>query len=95
MYAIRSYYVLDSGGRYFIGDRDVTAFEPWNAADAVAVSWSTASDPSSAELTAIQDLYRGRGITIERLLIEIHSGRIVAAAGPWLLDLVRQSYNFV
>lgn len=80
--------LLDSGGLLFIGDRDVTAFTPWEAGGDAAITWSTASDPAASELSVVRDLYRGRGVSIERLLIEVHSGRIVATAGPWLLDLV-------
>jgi hypothetical protein len=80
--------VLEAGGGYFIGDADVTGFTPWSQQGPGDVAWSTASDPAPAELAAIEDLYRGRGLTVERLLIEIHSGRIVGAAGPLLLDLV-------
>jgi len=80
--------VLETGGSYLIGDADVTGFSRWPVEDRGDVAWSTASDPSPAELAAIKDMYRGRGLTVERLLIEIHSGRILGAAGPLLLDLV-------
>lgn len=80
--------VLDSGGRYFIGDADITAFEPWLAADDAVVAWSSASEPTPGEVETLEDLYRGRGLTVERLLLEIHSGRIIAGAGPLLLDVV-------
>lgn len=86
--------VLESGGRLFIADADVTTFEPWadgTAAPAGApedVTWSSASEPPAAEVAVLEDLYRGRGVTVERLLLEIHSGRIIGKAGPLLLDLV-------
>jgi hypothetical protein len=80
--------VLEAAGVYFIGDADVTGFEQWSQQDPGDVAWSTASDPTPAEFAVIADRYRGRGLTIERLLIEIHSGRIVGAAGPLLLDVV-------
>ena len=80
--------LLEAGGVYFISDADVTGFAPWPMEDRGDVIWSTASDPAPAELAAIEDLYRGRGLTVERLLIEIHSGRIVGASGPIFLDLV-------
>lgn len=80
--------VLQAKSELFIGDADVTAFVPWADADANLVNWSTASDLTDVELANLQELYRGRSLTVERLLIEIHSGRILAAAGPLLLDLV-------
>jgi len=80
--------VLEAGGEYYVADSEVTAFLPWQEANDAEVSWSTASDPAPVELAAVQDLYRGRGLTVERLLIEIHSGRIIRAAGPLVLDIV-------
>jgi hypothetical protein len=80
--------LLEAGGVYFIGDADVTGFVQWSVQDPGDVAWSTTSDPTPSELAVIEDLYRGRGLTVERLLIEIHSGRIVGAAGPLLLDVV-------
>lgn len=80
--------VLQSGPDHFIGDADVTAFVPWIEADTAIVDWSIRSDPAPDEIEALEDLYRGRSLTVERLLIEIHSGRIVGAAGPLLLDVV-------
>jgi hypothetical protein len=80
--------VLESGGRLFIGDAEVTAFAPLPGTDEAGITWSTASAPAPAEFEVLKNLYRGRGVTIERLLLEIHSGRIVAGAGPVLLDLV-------
>jgi len=80
--------VLETSGDLFIGDADVTGFSRWPLEDRGEVAWSTASDPGPAELATVEDLYRGRGLTVERLLIEIHSGRIVGAGGPLFLDLV-------
>jgi len=80
--------VLDSGGKMFIGDADVTGFASWSDGGAAGVTWSTSSEPSADEVAALQARYRGRVLTIERLMLEIHSGRIVSAAGPLLLDIV-------
>ncbi|NIR61871.1 MAG: hypothetical protein GWO02_21490 [Gammaproteobacteria bacterium] len=30
--------------------------------------------------------YRGRGLTLERVLLDLHSGRILGAWGPWVWD---------
>jgi len=79
--------VIEADG-YFIGDAEVTHFEPWPAADEADVAWSVASAPAPAEIGLLEDLYRGRSLTVERLLVEVHSGRILATAGPVMLDVV-------
>jgi hypothetical protein len=80
--------VIKSGGALYLADADVTAFRPWPDGSETAVSWSSASPPPASELAVLEELYRGRAVTVERLLLEIHSGRILGAAGPLLLDLL-------
>ncbi|HEY5623170.1 MAG TPA: PepSY domain-containing protein [Gammaproteobacteria bacterium] len=78
--------VLESGDGLYGADENLLSFEP--ATKAAAVPWSAASPLSSAELAELQRLYRGRGVSLERLLLDLHSGKIFAAAGPILLDIV-------
>lgn len=80
--------VLEAGRELWLADAEVSAFAPWQNAEQAAVTWSTESAPPAAQLAALEDLYRGRGVTVERLLLEIHSGRILGAAGTLLLDLL-------
>ena len=39
-------------------------------------------------MESLKSAWRGRGVTVERLLLDLHSGRIFSAAGPLLMDLV-------
>ena len=80
--------VLDSGGNLYRSDPDVALFEPWSAAAENEVSWSTEVDPDTAGLEALQVAWRGEGLTIERVLLDLHSGRFFGLAGRLLLDLV-------
>ena len=80
--------VLDSNGALFVGDADVTAFTPWPGAETGKVAWSVASTAPAKDVEQIQEAYRGSGVSVERVLADIHSGRIVALAGPALLDIV-------
>jgi uncharacterized iron-regulated membrane protein len=36
----------------------------------------------------LEALYRGRGLSVQRLLLDVHSGRAIARLGPWLMDVV-------
>jgi hypothetical protein len=80
--------VISSTGRNFRSDSDLSGFEAWSGSDGDDVAWSRASPLPAPLLISLQDQYRGRGLTIERLLIDIHSGRIVGTVGPLLMDLV-------
>ena len=80
--------IIESDGRLYRSDPDITVFDDWDEGSKDDVRWSSATPPDAAELEALQNLYRGRGLTAERVLADLHSGRILAVPGPLLIDLV-------
>jgi len=50
------------------------------------VRWSTPVSLPANELEALQADFRGRMLSIERALLDVHSGRIVGTWGTWLMD---------
>jgi len=80
--------VVESGGRLYRSDPDVTRLEPWDADQRDGLRWSSATPPGAAELDVLRTLYRGRGLTVERVLADVHSGRIFAKAGTLVMDAV-------
>jgi len=80
--------VFETAGGLFVADADVTEFEPWSEEHKPDVTWSSTIDPEPGEILILQDLYLSRSVTVEHLLLEIHSGRIFAVTAPLLLDLV-------
>jgi hypothetical protein len=80
--------VLQSGDALYRSDPEVTLFEPWVAGTASEVTWSSATDPDTAGLEVLQTAWRGEGLTLERVLLDLHSGRIVATAGVLVMDIV-------
>lgn len=80
--------VIDAGEEFYVADKDLTRFVRWHESAGAEFAWSIESVLEPDQLSELQELYRGRGLTIERLLTEIHSGRIAGKLGPWLLDLI-------
>lgn len=80
--------VIESAGRQLVSDADITGFTEFPQARFTDIAWSIDSAPPPALVATLKGMYRGRAVTVERLLIEIHSGRILAAAGPAVLDIV-------
>ena len=80
--------VLRSGDELYRTDEDLLAFSPCRALDVGEIQWSAPSTISPAELTVLQQLYRGRGLSLERLLLDLHSGKIFVRVGPVLMDAV-------
>ena len=62
------------------------SFLEWEETDSVEATWSRQT-PTPAELaTALRMAYRGSGLTLERIILDLHSGRILGNAGVLLVD---------
>ena len=80
--------VLQTGAGLFRFDDDLLNLAPAPDLRQDGVRWSAPSAVPPDDIARLQKLYRGRGITVERLLADLHSGRIVPRAGALLMDLV-------
>ena len=80
--------VLRTGAGLFRFDDDLLNLDPAPGLRPDDVQWSAPSAVPPDERARLQDLYRGRGITVERLLADLHSGRIFPRFGALLMDLV-------
>ncbi|MCB1749710.1 MAG: PepSY domain-containing protein [Gammaproteobacteria bacterium] len=77
--------VLASGAGRFRFDATLGEFVA--AADSAAVHWSSAGTPPAAIATAITHAYRGDGLSLERLLLDLHSGRLFGTLGVVVVNL--------
>jgi hypothetical protein len=78
--------VLRSGNEFFETDENLLSIDPCLESDIADIQWSAPSSIPRADLLALQELYRGRGITLERLILDLHSGKVLTRAGPILID---------
>jgi uncharacterized iron-regulated membrane protein len=63
-----------------------SSFLKWHETADAAINWTVAVPPPPALRTALKQAYRGTGLTLERLLLDIHSGRILGSRGVYLVD---------
>jgi len=61
-------------------------FLEWAIATESNVTWSVATPPEQELARALRDNWRGTGLSLERVLLDVHSGRILGNAGVWLVD---------
>jgi hypothetical protein len=61
-------------------------FIAWAAATESNVAWAVAAPPEQDLAHALRDTWRGSGLSLERVLLDVHSGRILGDAGVWLVD---------
>lgn len=83
--------VLSAGADYFLADIDNLSWSSLVASEAAmeeTINWTQpgVTPPSLSE--ALSKHFVGEGITVERLLLDIHSGRIAGAWGTYLVDLM-------
>jgi uncharacterized iron-regulated membrane protein len=90
---------LSSDGRNFYVDMasgavslpDPTAAQPGSPAPA----WVESSPPPASLTTAIELAYRGNGVSAERLLLDLHSGRLFGLSGTLLTDLAASALGLL
>ena len=79
--------LLDTSGGLFVADLKALR---WTAKEAGALSnssqWSTAEQAPEALKRALAESVDSEAITYERLLLDIHSGRILGGWGVYLVD---------
>lgn len=65
-------------------------FIGWTAADltGLKVEWSAITQLPDELAQSITAHYRGTGLSLERILLDLHSGRILGRGGVWLGDAV-------
>jgi hypothetical protein len=78
--------VIEAAGRIYRADSDVSGFVPWDNADAAKIDWSVQSEPPSSLISTLEEQYRGRGLSIERVIADVHSGRVIGVVGPYVMD---------
>lgn len=59
----------------------------WEEEDEIAAAWSEPVEINPALEQRLLERYRGRGLPVERVLLDLHSGRILGGWGVWLMDL--------
>lgn len=55
--------------------------------DQSAIRWATASSLDRQLKAALQQRFRGSILPIERVLLDLHSGRFFGRFGPWIFDV--------
>jgi hypothetical protein len=79
--------VIQSDGQLFRSDAGIAGFERWDTDSADKIEWSVATPPDAGELAKLDAAWRGRGLPVERVLLDVHSGRIFGMPGVLLMDL--------
>jgi hypothetical protein len=69
----------------YIADLDATE---WQEQEGLLVNWSVPAEIPENLSEQLLTLYRGKGLPLERVILDIHSGRILGQAGVLLVDFM-------
>lgn len=75
--------VISTANGYRTTDSELLAWQEIAQADA---HWSGPVTPDPALVTALQTSYLGNGLPVERIMLDLHSGRILGPWGVYLMD---------
>ncbi len=76
---------IEAAHGYYLADVDSLEWEEYDDIDA---QWSIAVDPPEELHKQLLELYRGKGLNLERIILDLHSGRILGDVGVYLVDVV-------
>lgn len=76
----------------YLADLNALAWEDY---EELAADWSAAVKIPEQLEQQLLNLYRGKGLSWERLLLDLHSGRLLGNAGVYIVDLAAILFIFL
>ena len=77
--------LLDSANKTYISNIDFTTWKNFELSNA---GWATPINLSESQLATLKKEYRGQGMNLERVILDLHSGRLFNATwGIYIMDL--------
>lgn len=68
----------------YVADTDLLK---WKEQPVLDAHWAVAAAAPQVVTQRLLAAYRGTGLTLERVVLDLHSGRIVGAWGRWIMDV--------
>mgnify|MGYP001550929394 CR=1 FL=1 len=72
-----------SGPLYYVADEHIL---DWDAVTAENITWAKKITLGETKLKVLLESFRGRGLTQERVVLDLHSGRIFGEYGVYVMD---------
>ena len=77
--------LLDSDNKTYISNTD---FTNWQAYELKGAVWTVPFNLSETQIATLKEEYRGQGLSLEKVILDLHSGRIFNAKwGVYIMDL--------
>ena len=86
--------VLKTGDRHWQADAELISFQPLDGSAELA-TWSKSEAAPAQLIESINQAYRGEGPSLERLILDLHSGRFFGPIGVLIYDLLAIALGFL
>ncbi|MDP4625018.1 MAG: PepSY domain-containing protein [Akkermansiaceae bacterium] len=77
--------VLETASGTFSSDENLLSFT--ESQETQETNWSTLVTPSASDLKAWKTTFSGDGIPLDRVILDVHSGRFFGTIGKWIYDI--------
>jgi hypothetical protein len=71
---------------YYQADDNFIGWQHWNP-DLGSIQWAQPSPLDPRLKLSLQQHFRGEVLPVERVILDLHSGRFFGKAGPWIFDI--------
>jgi len=78
--------VLENENDTFVSDRNLLEFTEGESS--LEVEWSTPVIPKKEDLQTWKIAFSGDGVPMDRVILDLHSGRLFGSIGKWVYDFV-------
>ena len=78
--------VTEGSHDHYRADRDFLKWERFDAGSE-GIRWAQSGQPDSQLTALLQAHYREEVLPMERVILDLHSGRFFGRAGPWVFDI--------
>ncbi len=69
--------------QYYMADANII---DWSVIGSADIVWSEPASLDAAQRHALLQAFRGKGLTMERVILDLHSGRIFGSFGVYIMD---------
>ena len=83
-----------TSNQLWLADEQLLKWQP-SMDTSIIVSWSSPEHAPEVLRQSILQQYRGEGLSLERLLLDFHSGRIFGPVGVFIYDLLAVAVGFL
>ena len=78
--------IAQTGMKHYKADSDFIDWAPWEG-DPATIQWAQATVVGSELKASLQRRFRNEILPVERVLLDLHSGRFFGWLGPWVSDV--------